>query len=126
MGVTLFDLATDEVVFDVNFWHWRAIVEAIRSLDVLPTDTVDALHEAFIGVLSERDARHVAEAICTRLLPTLNDDERVLLDGKRTTEPDDGTFHREPAEQHRNYSTNRAVLAKFADSCATCAGFRVA
>lgn len=126
MGVTLFDLAADEVIFDVNFWHWRAIVEAIRSLDVLPTVTVDALHEPFMGELTEGDARIVAEAISTRLLPTLANDERLLLDGKRTTEPDDGTFHREPAEQHRNYSTDRAVLAKFADCCATCSGFRVA
>lgn len=35
MGVTLFDQKTDYIVFDVNFWHWRAIVEAIRTLGVL-------------------------------------------------------------------------------------------
>jgi hypothetical protein len=27
-----------------------------------------------------------------RLLPSLRDDERLLLNGKRTTEPDDGAF----------------------------------
>jgi hypothetical protein len=58
-------------------------------------------------------------------LPTLDDDERLLLDGRRTTEPDDGTFYREPAEQHRNYSTDRRVLAEFANCCETCGGFRV-
>jgi hypothetical protein len=126
MGVTLFDQVSNEVVFDVNFWNWRAIVEAVRALDVLPEQTVEALHTPFASALTEAEARLVAEAIRTRLLPTLADDERVLLDGKRTTEPDDGTFHRDPAEQHRNYSTNREVLAEFADCCATCAGFRVA
>jgi len=32
VGMTLFDQKTNAIVFDVNFWHWRAIVEAVRSL----------------------------------------------------------------------------------------------
>ena len=126
MGVTLFDQRSNEVVFDINFWHWRAIVEAVRVLDVLPDELVESLHTPFASELGEAECRIVAAAIRTRLLPTLADDERVLLDGRRTTAPDDGTFHRDPAEQHRNYSTNRAVLAEFAACCATCSGFRVA
>ncbi|WP_437995090.1 hypothetical protein WMF26_27445 [Sorangium sp. So ce185] len=125
MGMTLCDEKTDEVVFDINFWHWRAIVEAIRSLCVLPAERVDALHEPFVGELSRDEARAVAAAIRERLLPTLQEGERLLLDGRRTTEPDDGTFHRDPAEQHRNYSTNRQVLDEFAKCCETCEGFRV-
>src|SRR5688572_10611040 len=108
--MTLFDQKTNAIVFDVNFWHWRAIVEAIRSLRVLPEARVDALHEQWVGELTEDEARSVAPAIRERLLPTLRDDERLLLDGRTTTEPDDGTFYRDPAEQHRNYSTNRRVL----------------
>lgn len=125
MGVTLHDLASDEAVFDVNFWHWRALAEAVRRLDVLPAETVDLLHEPFVGELTEPEARLVAEAIQTRLLPTLPSDERVMLDGTRTTTPDDGTFYREPARQHLNYSTDRATLEEFATCCARCAGFRV-
>lgn len=125
MGVTLFDRSTDDIVFDVNFWHWRAIVEAVRALDVLPEDRVDPLHQPFIGELTRAEARLIGAAIRERLLPTLAADERLLLDGRRTSEPDDGTFYRDPAEQHRNYSTNREVLAEFARSCETCDGFRV-
>src|SRR5262245_55489389 len=123
--MTLFDQKTNAIVFDVNFWHWRAIVEAVRSLQVLPDAQVDALHGQFIGELSQDEARAVAVAIQERLLPTLADDERLLLDGRRTTEPDDGTFHRDPAEQHRNYSTDRRVLEEFARCCESCGGFRV-
>jgi hypothetical protein len=126
VGVTLFDQQTGAIVFDVNFWHWRAIVEAIRPLHVLPEDRVDGLQAPFIGDLTEEEARAVGAAIRERLLPTLDADERLLLDGSRTTVPDDGTFHREPAEQHRNYSTNRDTLEKFARCCETCGGFRVA
>lgn len=126
MGVTLFDQETDAIVFDINFWHWRAIVEVVRTLAVLPTDRVDAMHEPFIGELTEPEARQVAAALRTHALPSLTDDERVLLDGTRTTTPDDGTFHRAPSEQHKNYSTTRAVLEDFAACCETCHGFRIA
>jgi Fe2+ transport system protein FeoA len=125
VGMTLFDQKSDAIVFDVNFWHWRAIVEAIRSLGVLPEKRVDALHEQFVGELTQEETRAVAVAIRERLLPTLADDERLLLDGRRTTEPDDGTFYRDPAEQHRNYSTNRRMLEEFVKCCETCGGFRV-
>ncbi|XXX71971.1 hypothetical protein WMF30_30425 [Sorangium sp. So ce134] len=125
MGISLWDRKTDEVVFRINFWHWRAIVEAIRSLRILPEERVDALHEPFVGEWSRDEARAAAAAIRERLLPTLQEGERLLLDGRRTTEPDDGTFYRDPAEQHRNYSTNRQVLDEFATCCETCEGFRV-
>jgi hypothetical protein len=123
--MTLFDQKTDAIVFDVNFWHGRAIVEAIRSLGVLPTPRVCALHEQFVGELTVEEARAVAAAIRERLLPTLREDERLLLDGRRTTEPDDGTLYRDPADQHKNYSTDRRVLEEFASCCESCCGFRV-
>jgi hypothetical protein len=125
VGVVLFDQETDDSIFNINFWHWRTIVEAIRSLDVLPTERVNSLHEPFFGELTQQEARVVAAAIRDRLLPTLRSDERLLLKGRRTTEPDNGTFYRDPDEQHKNYSTNREVLEKFAQCCEACNGFRV-
>jgi hypothetical protein len=126
VGVSLFDRKTNDIVFDVNFWHYRAIVEAVRSLRVLPDATVNSLHELWQdNGLSAEEARLVAAAIRSRLLPALADDERLLLDGRRTTEPDDGTMHYDPAEQHKNYSTNRCVLEEFATCCETCNGFSV-
>jgi hypothetical protein len=123
--MTLFDQKTNAIVFDVNFWHWRAIVEAVRSLGVLPEGRVDALHEQFVGELTAEETRAVAAAVRCRLLSTLREDERLLLDGRRTTEPDDGVMHYEPAEQHKNYSTDRRVLEEFAMCCESCGGFRV-
>jgi hypothetical protein len=126
VGVSLFDRKTNDIVFDVNFWHYRAIVEAVRSLRVLPDATVDALHESWQDTgLTAEEARLVAAAIRTRLLPTLSEGERLLLDGRRTTEPDDGTMHIGPTELHKNYSTDRRVLEEFAKCCETCNGFSV-
>jgi hypothetical protein len=125
MGMTLFDRKTNAIVFDVNFWHWRAIVEAVRSLGVVTESRVDALHQQFHGELTESEARALATAMRERLLPTLGDDERLLLDGQRTSEPDEGKMYYEPSEQHKNYSTNRRVLEEFARCCEMCGGFRV-
>jgi hypothetical protein len=123
--MTLFDQKSNAIVFDVNFWHWRAIVEAVRSLGVLPEARVDDLHTQFVGELTAEEARTVAASIRERLLPILREDERLLLDGTRTTDPDDGVMHYDPAEQHKNYSTDRRVLEEFAKCCESCGGFRV-
>ena len=125
LGVTLFDEGSNEVIFSVNFWHWRAIVEAVRALNVIEDERAEALHNPFFSELTQDEARAVAAAIRKTLLPALEADDRLLLDGTRTKTPDDGTFHRAPEEQHKNYGTNAAVLEKFAKACETCAGFRV-
>ena len=126
MGVTLSDKRTDAIVFNANFWHWRAIVEAVRTLKVLPESRVDSLHEVYIGDLTETEVRAVATAIRDRLLPKLIEGERLFLDGSSSIVQDDGTMHYEPEDQHKNYSTNRKVLEDFVFCCETCNGFVVA
>jgi hypothetical protein len=126
MGVCLFDRKTNEIIFDVNFWHYRAIVEAIRALRVISDEKVNSLHESWMGNgLTAEEARCVSQAIRDQLLPFLRDDERLLLDGTKTTERDDGTFFKEPAQVHKNYSTNREVIERFIRCCETCNGFVV-
>lgn len=124
MGVTLFDRKDDDHAFSINFWHWRAIVEVVRRLELLPPATVDGLHEPFCGNgLSRVEAMRVAEAIDTTVLPSLTGAMRVLLDGTTTEAPDDGRFNK--GDEARNYSTNRDVLQGFAKYCRTCSGFDV-
>lgn len=125
MGLSIHDLQSNELLFAVNHWHWRAIVEAIRSLAVIPDSRVDALHEACIGELTQEEAHVVAESIKTVLLPLLKPDDRLLLNGERTTESDDGTFHRTPDDQWKNYATNFEVLTKFAQFCEASHGISV-
>jgi hypothetical protein len=126
MGVDLLDCKTNEIVFDVNFWHYRAIVEAVRSLQVLPDAKVDSLHEQWCdNGLSADEARTIAAAIRSRLLPTFSEGERLMFDGTRTTVADDGTIHVDTAERHKNYSTNADMLEQFARCCETCNGFKV-
>jgi hypothetical protein len=125
MGVTLFDQQTHEIIFDTNFWNWRALVEAVRRTEALPVDRLEGLHTPFFGELTEDEARAVATALRAELLPVLQAGERLLLDGEITTVPDDAVFHRAPEDQHKNYSTRRDVLERFIEVCERCGGFRV-
>lgn len=124
MGISLRDLKREDHWFHVNFWNWRPLVELIRQLDVIAPDRVTGLHEPFCNNgLTEAEAKLVADALEARVLPTLGDDERVLLDGARTMEPDDFVFHR--TDQFKNYSTSRAVLGQFIAYCRASSGFEV-
>jgi len=128
MGFLLFDLddageIRSENRLALNFWHWRTILAAVRRLDVIPGERLDPLEESWLdGRLTQAEARAVASALRERLIPSLESGERLLLDGSRTTEPDDGVIY-VGEEAHRNYSTNRAVLEKFAAFCDSCNGF---
>lgn len=124
MGITLVDNEKSDNRFDINFWHWRAIVEAVRRLEVLPEAVVDGLHEPMCcNGLTTAQARAISSALCQQVLTALADGERLLLHGEVTTEPDNQVFHKIGVE--RNYSTDRQVLQQFADYCETCNGFQV-
>jgi hypothetical protein len=125
MGVVLSDNGDADHDFSVNWWHWHAVVEAVRRTGVLPVDRVEGLHQAFVGELNAREAHAVGHAIRTRVCPTLGEGERLLVDGATATDPDEGVFYREPRETQRNYGTNRTVLESFAAFCERCKGFCV-
>ncbi len=125
MGVMLFDLVDDTYHFSVNFWHYRAIVEAIRRLETLPNDRAADLHDVYVCEMSREEAHTIAKALNDKLIPTLEADDSLLWGGEITKEPDDGVFHRDPADQHKNYRTTADVLQNFADFCAKSHGFRV-
>ena len=124
MGIAICDIQTNEVCFSINFWHWRAIVEEVRRLNLLPEKTVDGLHEPWCGNgLSKEQCHQVAMILKEKTIPTLEDAQRILIDGQRTTQPDDGKLYKD--EIGKNYSTNKEVLLEFADAIEACNGFVV-
>jgi hypothetical protein len=124
VSLSIHDLKTNEFLLSMNFWNWRAIVEVIRLLRVLPDQRVDALHEVCVGELTQEEAQAVAQALKILLMPTLKSEERLLQNGQRTG-PDDGTFYRTPDEQWKNYGTNLEALTKFSEVCETSFGISV-
>ena len=124
MGIILEDRNDESNLFFINFWHWRTIVEAVRRLDVLDKETVDGLHEEWADTgLTREQARTVAQALEERLLPRLDEEDWLLLDGSVSDEPFDPTFQKVDIE--KNYSTNAKVMRKFKDYCRSSNGFTV-
>lgn len=133
LGITLFDRQTGgEPIFDINFWHWRAIVEAIRSTRAIPDAQVDGLHEPYCGNGLTGDQAHaVAVALRTTVIPALGDNDWLGLDQSVSTSRKDGPAGGFTAAMKRGedlsylYQTNRAVLESFAAYCDSCNGFLV-
>jgi hypothetical protein len=124
MGFDITDLANPERTVSVNFWNWRPTVEIIREAGLLDVQRLDGLHQQFSGTrITTDEARAIASHLRAIVLPSLTSGARVLIDGTSTTEPDDGTFHRDPSEVDRNYSASRSWLEMFATFCESCSGF---
>jgi hypothetical protein len=110
--------------FRVNTWNWRTIVAAIGRLGVLPEEQLERFNDHWAGGKASReDARAIAQALRAKVIPFVASDQRLLLDGDRTTEPDDCVIYVSSEEAHKNYSTTRDVLIAFADFCERCKGF---
>jgi hypothetical protein len=133
MGISLFDRETgDEPSFHINFWHWGAIVEAIRSTRALTDAQVDGLHEPFCGNgLTIEQARIVAAALRSKVIPRLRSDDWLGLDQSVSTNRNDGPVGGFTAAVERGedlsylYQTNRAVVETFANYCEACNDFDV-
>ena len=124
MGFDVTDLADESQVLFVNFWNWRPTVEIIRVANLLNAERLEGLHQQMSATRVSRDeARSIARYLRERVLPNLTPESRVMLDGTIITEPDDGTFYRNPEDLDRNYSATRPWLESFADFCASCGGF---
>lgn len=124
MGISLFDLEKEEIIFQINFWNWRAIVEELRRLEILSDELVDNLHQQFCGYgLNKMQCALVAEAIEKMVVPSISDNQRILLNGERTADPDTYVFYRDDWQE--NYSTTKDILERFAASIRNCNGFDV-
>ncbi|MBW4537207.1 MAG: hypothetical protein KME09_25050 [Pleurocapsa minor HA4230-MV1] len=120
------DTETNEFFFNVNFWNYRTIVEVIRSLRLLSDERVDRLQEPFTGAgLTKDEISLVTTELRSQVLPCLEDDERLLLDGTKTKTSDDGTFYKSDEDRIKNYSINKAVLIQFIEAIENCNGFEV-
>lgn len=124
MGVSIDDLRDRNRSVRCNWWNWRPTVELIRSLRLFDDHRLDMLSDGF-GELTEAEAKQLAEGLERHVLPGLRPGQRVLLNGIVTEMPDDGTFYRDIAEQHKNYSAHYEWLVKFTEFCKESGGLYV-
>jgi len=126
MGFDLKDIGNEERIIFVNFWNWRPTVEVLRRAGLFDEKRLAESHEQFSRTRVTKDeARAIAHYLREKILPSLPQTGRILLDGSVTTAPDDGTFYRSPEDSHKNYGAMRSWLEKFASFCETCDGFEL-
>jgi hypothetical protein len=117
MGMILFDRQTgDEPTFGINFWHWHALVEAIRRTRTIPDALVDGLHQPYCGNgLTRAQARTVAAALRATVIPLLRDTDWLGLDQSVLPKQTEGPIGGFTAAMERGedlsylYQTNRTV-----------------
>jgi hypothetical protein len=81
--------AADGASFRINAWNWRVILAAVEDAAVFDTETTEVLGYNAHVPLSEGDVQKlltVLEALRLRM----GEGARLMLDGSRRDEPDDG------------------------------------
>ena len=126
MSFTLLDLGAENFEFTANVWNWKAALEIIRELDVIPENRVRQLSYNAMGTkMSLEEAHLMGEKIRDEILPKVAPGHRMYSDGSVTHAPDDGTFYKDDDEQWKNYSVSHEWLKEFSDFCLKSKGFQV-
>jgi len=126
MSFTLHDISAENYEFTANVWNWKAVIEIIKSLDVISEGTVRQMGYNALGVKIDIDDAHlIGEKIRDRILPKLAPNKRMFSDGSITDQPDDGTIYRDEDEQWKNYSVSHDWLKEFSDFCLRSKGFQI-
>lgn len=126
MSFTLLDLGSENYEFNASVWNWKAMLEVIKSLDVVSEGKLRQMSYNATGVKVEvEDAHLIGEKIERVILPKLEPNKRIYADLSITDEPDDMMLHKDGDEQWKNYSVDHDQLKEFAAFCLRSKGFQV-
>lgn len=126
MSFTLIDQGSEGFELHANVWTWKAVVEIIRSFDILGEGELRQMSYNATGVkLPVEQAHEIGSRIRDDILPGLAPDKRMFADLTVTEAPDDMTLYRDGDEQWKNYSVSYEWLKEFSDFCTRSKGFQV-
>jgi len=104
---------------NVNVWRWGATMPLIQQSNILEPD-VEIIGDRM--VIAKMDSCiKLANWLERDILTQLSDGTRIKQTGEITSEPDDGTFHRDNLAE--NYSVDREWLRQFVFFLRECGGF---
>lgn len=126
MSFTLIDQGSENFEVRANVWSWKAALEIIKSFDIISEGTVREMAYNATGIaISQEDAQCIGEMIRDTILPKVPEGKRMFSDLSISDAPDDGTIHKDPDDQWKNYSVDREWLTEFSDFCLKCKGFQI-
>jgi hypothetical protein len=107
----------------VNKWNWHPTIELLVRAGIFTGERSEPLHYNCGGDVTEVEVIKIHEFLSEYLLSTAPG-QRLLIDGKTTSEPDTFEMFRGP-EWDKNYSATFEWLQSFRDFCKVCGGFSV-
>ncbi|MEP7075732.1 MAG: hypothetical protein ABI878_07965 [Acidobacteriota bacterium] len=126
MSFTLIDLGSENFEFQANVWNWKALLEVVRSFDIVDDGRLRQMSYNALGVKVDPDDAHaIGYRIQNDLLPKLEPNKRIFSDLSITDAPDDMTIYKDEDEQWKNYSVNHDWLKEFAEFCLKSKGFQI-
>jgi len=125
MSFTLTDLGSESFELSANVWTWKAVLELVRSFDILGENTLRQMTYNATGVKLSMEEAHEIGSRIQEFLPNLAPDKRMYADLSITSEPDDMTLHRDGDEQWKNFSVSHDWLQEFSEFCLRSKGFQV-
>ena len=126
MSFTLIDLSSENFEFQANVWNWKALLEVVRSFDIVDDGRLRQMSYNALGVKVDPDDAHaIGYRIQNDILPKLVPNKRIYSDLSITDQPDDGTIYKDEDEQWKNYSVNHDWLKEFAEFCLKSKGFQI-
>jgi hypothetical protein len=113
----------------INWWNWRPTVALLVRSGILPAGEREerCLCNFSGGHLSGSEAVRAAEHI-ESLVATMNEKQRILLDGEVTEKPKNYSkpiSEWDEADTWNSYSVRYDVLMEFAAFCRRSGGFKV-
>jgi hypothetical protein len=126
MSFTLHDLSSEGFEFNANVWNWKAVLDVIKGLDIVPENKIRQMGYNAMGVKVDlEDAHLIGQKLRDEILPKLQPNKRMFADGTVTDEPDDGTIYRDEDEQWKNYSIDHVWVKDFSEFCLRSKGFQI-
>lgn len=126
MSFTLMDLGSENFELSASVWSWKPTLEIIKNFDIVSEGKLRQMEYAATGVKIElEDAHEIGKKIKETILPKLEPNKRMFMDGSITDARDDGTIYRDEDDKWKNYSVNYEWLKEFSEFCLMSKGFQV-
>lgn len=126
MSFTLMDLGSENFEVRASVWSWKPTLEIIKNLDILSNGKIRQMEYNATGVKVEiEDAHEIGRKIQETILPKLEPNKRIFMDGSISDSPDDGTIYQDEDEKWKSYSASYEWLKEFSDFCLVSKGFQV-
>jgi len=125
MTVILVDRGDDQHDLQINWWNWRPILALLRQANLIDDEQFERMGaNGCGGELSAEEALDAAIFLKSQILPLLQDNEQVHVDGNVSLSPTEWQPISSTPD-YELYATRKSCLEDFIAFCESSRGFVV-